>query len=405
LDILTPKDEAEATEAVRAAIANETPLEVLGRGTKRELGRPVAAALGISSAGLSGVSLYEPSELVLRAGSGTSLGEVVNLLKQRGQELAFEPMDYGPLFGDEPLSSSIGGVVAINASGPRRIKVGAARDHLLGFRAVSGRGEAFQSGGRVMKNVTGYDLSKLMTGSYGTLAFLTEVTLKVLPKAPSEATLIFKGLEDGPAISILTEASGLAHDASSLAHIPIHASNSFGSDLAGSALTAIRLEGPEISVEKRRDALIAFFTGGFKLWDSLSEAASRQFWEAVRDVLPIAGLNAHIWRISVAPTHAPGIVETLRRRNVATKGWYYDWAGGLIWLAVEPVGGAYANTIRTAVDEVGGHATLIRAPAGVRSEVAVFHPQPPALAALSARVKASFDPTRILNRGRLRPDL
>ena len=197
-----PAERAEdAADVIKAALANETPLAVTGRQTKDALGRPVAGAHTLSARGLTGIHFYEPSELVVSLGPGTTMRELVDLLDQNHQELAFEPIDYGPLYGHEPLSGTIGGTVAINAAGPRRIKAGAARDHLLGFTAVSGRGDVFQSGGRVMKNVTGYDLSKLMAGSYGTLALLTDLTLKVLPKAEMEETLVLTGLDEAAAVA------------------------------------------------------------------------------------------------------------------------------------------------------------------------------------------------------------
>ena len=403
METFAPRDERETAEVVAAAIANGTPLEVSGAGTMRGLGRPSQAAFHLSSAAISGVTLYEPSELCLRAGGGTPVREIVDLLAQRGQELAFEPIDYGPLFGKEPASGTIGGLIAVNASGPRRIKSGAARDHLLGFRAVSGRGEVFQSGGRVMKNVTGYDLSKLMAGSYGTLAVLTEITLKVLPVAPAEETLVMGGVDDAEAIEILTEASGLPHDVSSLAHLPTSAASSLG--VSQESITALRLEGPPISIAKRKQDLMSHFKARCREFETFEEAQSKQLWGAIRDVIPLAALDADIWRISTAPTEGPGMVAKLLRGNAPLKSWFYDWAGGLVWLATEPAADAHAAAIRAAVDIAGGHATLIRAADAVRASVPVFHPQPPPLAALSARVKASFDPERILNRGRMREDL
>ncbi len=403
METLTPRDERETAAAVAVAIANGTPLEVCGAGTKTGLGRPMAARIRLSTAAMSGVSLYEPSELVLTAAAGTPVRDIVDLLAQRGQELAFEPLDYSALYGKEPMSGTIGGIVAVNASGPRRIKAGAARDHLLGFRAVSGRADVFKSGGRVMKNVTGYDLSKLITGSYGTLAILTEVTLKVLPKAEAEETLLIAGFEDAEAIEVLTEASGLPHEVSSLAHAPAVAAASLGGLLPGQSVTALRLEGPPVSIAKRKHDLIAHFKARGREFHSLDKAGSKTFWAAIRDVIPLAALDAAIWRISTAPTAGPQVVASLTKDGIPLKSWFYDWAGGLVWLAAAVAPDGHASSIRAAVN--GGHATLIRAAESVRSTVPVFHPQPAALAALSARVKYSFDPERILNRGRMREDL
>ncbi len=406
METLAPRDESELTEVVAAALANATPLEVAGAGTKRELGRPMAVEKRVSTRGMSGVTLYEPSELVLTAKAGTGLREIADLLSQQGQELAFEPIDYGVLYGGEPLSGTAGGLVAINACGPRRIRAGAARDHVLGFRGVSGRAEVFQSGGRVMKNVTGYDMSKLMTGSFGTLAVLSEVTLKVLPKAETEQTVVIAGLDDGAGGGILTEASGLPHEVSSLAHVPAEAAKALSGDVCGgAAVTALRLEGPEISVTQRTQDVIDHFRSRVLDFDTLGEGASTTFWSEIRDVVPLAGRTAQIWRISTAPAAGPELISALVSADIGLAAHYFDWAGGLIWLAMEPSADANAVVIRTAVEGAGGHATLVRADDAVRSETPVFHPQPRALAALTARVKTSFDPERILNRGRMREDL
>jgi glycolate oxidase FAD binding subunit len=405
METFAPRDAHEVTDIIAAALANDIHLEVAGHGTKRDLGRPLSAEKCLSTAGLSNVSLYEPSELVLSAAAGTPIREIQQLIGQQGQELAFEPMDYGVLYGKEPMSGTIGGVFAVNASGPRRIKAGAARDHLLGFHAVSGRAGIFQSGGRVMKNVTGYDLSKLMSGSYGTLAVLTEVTLKVLPKAETEETLLIAGFDDAEAIEVLMEASGLPHEVSSFAHVPAAVAGRIEALEPGQSLTALRLEGPEVSVAKRKRDLIDHFKGRRGEFHSLGEAISRIFWTVIRDCAPLASLDAHIWRISTAPSEGAATVAAIRQSGVDVKGWYYDWAGGLIWLATAHAPNANSPAIRAAVDAAGGHATLIRAPGEIRLAAPVFHPQPAALAALSVRVKRSFDPDRILNRGRLREDL
>lgn len=405
METLLPKDEKDLQEVFAAALANEEPVDVVGQGSKSALGRPMTAQRRIGSQAMTGVSLFEPAELVLTAGAGTPLREIVNLLDQQGQQLAFEPIDYGPLFGREPQSGTIGGLAATNAAGPRRIKAGAARDHLLGFKAVSGRGDVFKSGGRVMKNVTGYDLSKLMTGSYGTLAVLTEVTFKVLPKAETEETLLFTGLEDGAAVAVMTEASGLPHEVSSLAHLPSASAASLPDGLpTGASLTALRLEGPAVSVAKRKDDVISHFKAAAGEPEALHGLTSERLWAALRDVVPLAGQDAQVWRLSTAPTEGAALVEAIRAAEVPVTGWFYDWAGGLIWLAVERASDAHAAAIRAAVETVGGHATLIRADDDVRSVTPVFHPQPAALAALTARIKNSFDPAHILNRGRMRDD-
>lgn len=382
MEELAPRDEAELEEAIAGAVAREVPLAVEGEGSKRGFGHAVEAGRRLTAAAMRGVSLYEPAELVLTAGAGTPLREIQGLLDQQGQQLAFEPADYGRILGGPPGRGTIGGAVAINASGPRRIRAGAARDHVLGFRAVSGRGEPFKSGGRVMKNVTGYDLSKLMAGSHGTLGVMSEITVKVLPKPETEETVVFRGLDDAAAVALMTAASGLPAEVSGFAHEP---------DQGGR--TGLRLEGPAVSVASRRESLLARFGGEAEV---LADAASRVFWEDVRDVQPLEGRGEQLWRLSVAPAEGAAIAARLAEAGLPIAGRLFDWAGGLLWLALEA--GRHGAAIR---EGLAGHATCVRAPGAVREAEAVFHPQPPALAALSRRVKESFDPKRILNPGRM----
>ncbi len=251
-----PRDAIEVEFIVRAALAEEKTLEVVGRGTKRAIGRAAQWDATIDLSGLSGVTLYEPEELVLSAKAGTPLAEIEALVAASNQELAFEPMDYGPLLGTAAGAATIGGVLAANLSGPRRIKAGAARDHFLGLSAVSGRGEVFKSGGRVVKNVTGYDLCKVIAGSWGTLAVMTDVTIKTLPKAETEATVLVLNLDDAAAGKAMTAATGSYGDVSAAAHLPAGIAERIAATAAGhAALTAFRLEGVAPSVAQRKAVL------------------------------------------------------------------------------------------------------------------------------------------------------
>lgn len=393
---LTPRDEADLVEIVGEARATRTPLEIVGRGTRRSLGRPVAAATVVDLSGLSGIVLHEPSELVMTARVGTPLAEIRARLEQANQELAFEPPDLAALFGHDPGTGSIGGLVGVGWGGSRRLKVGAARDHLLGFEGVNGFGERFKSGGRVMKNVTGFDLSKLVAGAFGTLAILTQVTLKVLPRPETEETVAILGLGDAEGVALLREASGSPQEVSCLAHLPAGLAGPFG----GTSATLLRLEGPAVSVASREADLLARWRDRGTI-EILGEDASRALWRDLGEAAPIAGGATQVWRISVAPSAGAGLVAALTSAGLPLAGHFWDWAGGLVWLAVEPGADAHAGTIRRAVAAVGGHATLVRAAAEVRAAVPPFQPQPAALAALSARVKAAFDPDGLFNPGRM----
>jgi glycolate oxidase FAD binding subunit len=402
-DDLKPRDAAEVEQAIRSALADGKALEVVGHGTKRAIGRAAQWDATLDLSALTGVTLYEPEELVLSARAGTPLAEIEALVAASKQELAFEPMDYGPLLGTAPGAATVGGVLAANLSGPRRIKAGAARDHFLGFTAVSGRGETFKSGGRVVKNVTGYDLCKLIAGSWGTLAAMTDVTIKTLPRAETEATVLVQNLDDVAARKAMAAATGSFADVSAAAHLPAMAAARIAeTEPAKTAVTAFRLEGVAPSVVERKSVLEKLLAplGGL---GSLGEIASRALWRAIRDVMPFAAAgpsgSRDLWRISTAPTHGPDVGRALAEKAGAEL--FYDWAGGLVWVALPAANDANAPLVRAAVAAAGGHATLIRAPAAVRAAVEVFTPEEPVLAALTARVRAGFDPQGVLNAGRM----
>ncbi|HEX3937510.1 MAG TPA: FAD-binding protein [Xanthobacteraceae bacterium] len=398
-----PRDANDVEQAIQWALGNGKTFEVAGRGTKRGIGRAAQWGATLDLSALVGVTLYEPEELVLSAKAGTPLTEIEALLASRKQQLAFEPIDYAVLLGGETGAGTIGGTIAANLSGPRRIKAGAARDHFLGFSAVSGRGETFKSGGRVVKNVTGYDLCKLIAGSWGTLAAMTDVTIKTLPRAETEETVLVLGAQDDAAIKIMAAAMGSFADVSAAAHLPAAAAARIAETAsAQAAVTALRLEGVAPSVAQRK-GILQNLLAAFGSLGTLDEVTSRALWRAIRDVTPFAAngpLGARdLWRISTAPTQGAKLAEELTRTTQAEL--VYDWAGGLIWAAMPAADDANTTAVHTALAKHGGHATLVRAPAAVRAKVAVFTPQEPVLAALSRRVRDGFDPHGVLNPGRM----
>ncbi len=399
MTIFTPSTPDDVASIVQWAVAQEQPLEIVGHGSKRAIGHPVQAPHVLYVSALSGVTLYEPEELVLSAKAGTPLAEIERLLAESNQRLAFEPMDYGPLLGGEPGRGTIGGVLAANLSGPRRLAAGAARDHILGIEAVSGRGEAFKSGGRVVKNVTGYDLSKGMAGSWGTLAVFTSVTFKVLPAAETETTLVVRGLMEDEATAAMALGLGSSAEVSSAAHLPENiVGRVLDGALTGSPATLLRVEGVGPSVTYRIARLKKLLQPAPSI-EELDPAASRNLWREVRDCIPFADSTKRpVWRVSMAPSQGHRMVAALRMEAGADA--FYDWQGGLIWLRMET--DPEAETVRHLVKRFGGgHATLVRAAPHWRIATPVFEPQPSALAALSARLKEQFDPKGILNPGRM----
>jgi len=382
---IKPRDAKELRQAVEWALAEDATLDVRGLGSKISIGRPTRCKQVLDLSGMSGVVDYAPEELVITLHAGTPLREVEALLAQRNQMLAFEPPDLGPLLGREPGDGTLVGSLMGNFAGPRRISAGAARDHLLGFSGVNGRGEAFKSGGRVMKNVTGYDLSKLLAGSWGTLAVLDQVSIKVLPAPDQTRTLLLLGLDDAAAVRAMCAAMGSPHEVSGAACV--------------SGRTALRVEGVAPSVEARIRGLRELLAGINARMEELGTLDSRTFWREVRDAAPLASQrDTIVWRISCPPTEGPEVVARVRakRPNAAA---YYDWSGGLIWLSLPASSDADHAIVR---EHLSGHATLIRAPEAVRAAVPVFQPLAPALAALSVRVKESFDPKGLFNPGRMR---
>lgn len=389
--IIHPTTEAQACAVVKSVVASGIPLAIRGGGTRSGLGRPSQAASTLSSAGLTGITLYEPAEMVIGARAGTPLSLVQETLAERGQMLPFEPMDHRALLGTEG-APTIGAVAAGNISGPRRINAGAARDSLIGIRLINGRGEAIKSGGRVMKNVTGLDLVKLVAGSFGTLGFLTEVIFRVLPKPERVVTLVWRGLADEAAVGLLSTALGSPFEPFAAAHLPA----GIGS---GEARTLLRLENFSASIEYRAAELAALLAahGGPEM---LEGAGSEALWQDVRDARPFADTQEAVWRLSLAPTNGPRATAAIANALPQAR-WFYDWGGGLVWLAVPDADDAGAAAIRAAIKPLGGHATLVRAPDAIRASVPVFEPLSEPLLRVTAGIKTSFDPAGIFEPGRM----
>ena len=409
--LLKPTDEDQVREAVAGALAAGTPLEVVAGGSKRGFGRATAPSRTLDISALTGITLYEPDELVVTARTATPLAEIAATLDEHHQMLAFEPADLGPLLGAPAAAATIGGVFACNLAGPGRIRHGAARDHLLGFRAVSGRGEPFKSGGRVVKNVSGYDMCKLLAGSFGTLAVMTEVSFKVLPVPEKTRTVLVMGADEAHGVAAMTRALTGPADVSAAAHLPAEIAARSGVSYvaeAASSVTALRIGGPGPSAEVRCAALRTAL-GEFGATEELHGHNSGRLWREVAEVAPLLesgengesanGGEAAVWRVSVPPASGAAVAAAIRSGLECEL--YYDWGGGLIWVRVASGTDAASGAVRGAIEQCGGHATLIRAGDETRRTVPVFQPQDAALAALTARIKDGFDPNGILNPGRM----
>lgn len=405
-ELLRPAAEWELQSMIAKLVSQKRSVEIVGHGALRNAGRAVKSSAVMSTAGLKGVTLYEPTEIVMSARAGTPVYEIESILAARGQMLPFEPIDLGPATGAPGGALSIGGVFATNFSGARRIAVGSARDHLLGVRAVNGRGELFKSGGRVMKNVTGLDVARGLAGSWGTLAVLTEVTFKVAPLPQTMLTLAYPGLPDDLAIEALTVAMGTPLEVSGAVHLPKScASRLQRGKLKGidQSMTLVRLETFSTAIEARRDKL----KSALAVYGAPIELDSEETWTLWSEfrtlsVMPFS-TETSLWRIITLPTKAAEIVFSIRKFMDVVA--FYDWAGALIWLEVPAAADAGAADVRRAVATRGGHATLIRAQPEVRASVDVFEPMRPEIERLTRGIKFAFDPDGLLNRGRMYANL
>jgi glycolate oxidase FAD binding subunit len=381
--ILEPRSEVDVRDAVLDARARKSPLAIRGGGTKQGLGRPVQAAATLSLKNLTGITLYEPAEMVIGAWAGTPLSEVQKALDEKGQMLAFEPPDLRALLGTsgEP---TVGGMVAAGLAGPRRIMAGGLRDSLIGVRFVNGRGEIIKNGGRVMKKVTGLDLVKPQAGAHGTLGVLTECIFKVVPKPPAVATLVFSGLSDAKAVELMCKAMGTPFEPTGTAHLP------------EAGKTLLRLEGFPDQIAYRSGELMKRLGKA----ERVDGQAHDTLWRDIRDARPLAEpVDAAVWRISVPPTQGAAVAAAIGKARECR--WYFDLSGGLIWLATGADEDAGAALIQRAAAGASGHATLVRAPEALRAAAPVFQPQSEAVMRIQRGLKASFDPDGVINPGRM----
>ena len=406
MSILKPSDAKQIAEMISWVVAEDDSLEIVAGATKRALGRPMKTDHVLDVSGLTGIVDYEAPELVLTARPGEPLASIDSELAKKRQMLAFEPPDWRALLGAEG-EQTLGGVIACNLAGPRRVRAGSARDYVLGFSAVNGFGEIWKAGGKVVKNVTGYDMCKLQAGAYGTLSALTELTVKVMPKPETACTIVLNGLADEAAIEALALALNSPFEVSGAAHLPASAARRSKHRVVAAgpgAATALRLEGPRPSVAYRAQALEAMVGRGARLSDSETEA----FWSEVGAAQPFLPAGARIvWRLCPTPSRAPSVARSIQSALQSAE-FFFDWGGGLIWLSLDPEEAgpdASASIVRPVVKSAGGHATLAVASEAIRASVPVFEPLSAGLAELTQRVKKGFDPRGVLNPGRMQDGL
>lgn len=396
MQTVAPRNEAEVADIVRAA-AERTAFEIVSGGTKRAMGRPVEAAAILDVSALSGIVTYEPEELVLCVRAGTPMKDIEAALDEKNQMLGFEPADWGPLFGEESGAGTIAGAVATNACGSRRVRAGAVRDHVIGCRFVNGWGETIKAGGQVIKNVTGFDVAKLMCGAFGTLGVLSEITLRVTPKPAHVATFALKNCAPKDGLAALRRAAGLPVEATGLSYWPAALGGNELGIAAGSGAALVRIEGTRPALGEK----LALLRGAFAGMDQavLGDGATAMLFRGIGDGAVLASCDTDIWRLFVPQSAA---YEALTASGAEF--WYADWAGGGLWLAL-PADEETAKRLRQITMTVGGYATLMRANEGARASLPVFETEAPARAELTKSVKAAFDPKRLFNPGRMYRDI
>ena len=403
-DIFHPDNDSQLVELLQSGLANASRFSIRGKNTKAGFGYSEQAEFGICMNSFNGIIEYEPAELVMRARAGTPLADIEAALAQHNQYLAFEPPKLGKLYDSNATGGSIGGTFMANLSGPRRFLAGAARDHILGIKAVSGRAEVYKSGGNVIKNVTGYDLSKLLTGSWGTLSLVTELSFKVLPAPATTISIGVEGLAADAALKLLSTVAQSALESSGLAFIPaatLAMSDNKGFSSHKENLTLIRFEGSSVSVQERVKSLYQILPGAAATI-RYEDEQSRARWCEIGDtsLLKSTDKNSSIVKLSIAPAQATNIVKLLS--SFAGCHWYADAAAAWFWLSLKNDNAAACiKQLRHALADGGGSVVLYRAPDHIKQEVGIFSEMNEGLMTLTRRLKDSFDPNNILNPNRL----
>ncbi len=394
-----PKDEIEIQQIIKFCYKKNLPIEIVGNQTKLDIGKKMQCAKTLDMSKFSGIIDYKPEELYIKVKAGTPINFVREELKKNKQHLAFEPVNFSKIFKKNSNEGTVGGTLSCNFSGSRRFKVGSARDHILGFKGFNGKGEKIKSGGTVVKNVTGYDLSKLITGSFGTLLAISELTLKVLPLESETKTIIVSGLALEHAIGIMGSAIASSNDPSGAVYYPGNLRNNFVfNDLTHpGSITAIRVEGTKISTEQRINNLTKELVLEDKKLTILDSTQSEIFWEDTRSLKAVSTNDKNILRAVVPPSET---INLLNRLKTFHPNYFLDWGGSLIWLELDYLSSQKIDQIRDRILDVNGYLTVIKSPENVKSSSEIFTIDPIKFK-ISQNIKKSFDPKRIFYPGKM----
>jgi len=398
-DTFKPSSREEIAEIIKNCYKKSIPLEINGKKSKNKIGRNFQSEKTLDLSGYSGIIEYKPEELYIKVKAGTPLKEILEAIEKNNQQLAFEPIDFGFLFEGKSNGGTIGGVVACNFAGPRRFKVGSARDHVLGFQGINGKGEIIKSGGTVVKNVTGYDLCKLVSGSYGTLTVLTELSIKVLPKSESSKTLIINNPHLKKAMEYLGTALSSSTDPSGGVFYPERFENNFVfNDLTHKgALTAIRIEGPTNSVDQRISRLVKELSLLENEYSVLDNFQTDLFWSKTRNLEVFSNLKNNLLRVIVPVSETLNVIQKLKKYEI---NYFLDWGGNLIWLELETISLKILREIKEITQEHSGYFTIIKLEDDLKASADIFTIDPIKYK-ISEKIKKSFDPKRIFNPGKM----
>ncbi len=398
-DILKPSNENDLQEIIKYCYKKDLPIEIVGTGTKNQIGKKLQCAKILDMSNISGILEYKPEELYITVKAGTPIKTVQDELRKNNQHLAFEPINFSQLFKKDSNEGTIGGTLSCNFSGSRRFKVGSARDHILGFKGYNGKGEKIKSGGTVVKNVTGYDLSKLVTGSFGTLLILSEITLKVLPLQTDTKTIIVSGLALEHSMGVMGSAMDSSNDPSGAVFYPSNFRNNFVfNDLTHpGSITAIRVEGTKTSTEERINNLIEDLSLIDKNITVLDNTQSEIFWEDTRNLKVFSKNQKSLLRAVIPASETINLINRLKTFHPS---YFIDWGGSLVWLELDYLSNQKIDQIRKRILDSGGYLTVIKSPENLKSSSEIFTIDPIKFK-ISQSLKKSFDPKRIFNPGKM----
>jgi glycolate oxidase FAD binding subunit len=406
-DIFYPKDELEVSDLVKDFYKKNSSIELTGSNSKNFIGNKTQAANKVSLSKLSGIIEYYPEELYIKVKACTPLQEIEDALEKNDQELAFEPLDFGYIKNGKPNKGTIGGYLSCNYAGSRRFKVGSVRDHVLGFRGVNGKGDIIKSGGTVVKNVTGYDLSKLISGAFGTLVALTEITLKVLPKKQLTNTIVIKVDDRKKIYDFFDKIASSSSEITGAVFLPDEPDDSMfirnketifkfnDLDFTGPYL-ALRLEGDKASInEKTKKITKELDLKKFKI-AILDNYQSSPFWKKINNLELFQNTQNNLLRIVIEPANGSEMMSYLGNKFK----YYIDWCGSLFWVEVPPKKNNKVGEIKKKSIELGGYMTIIKTSEEYDYEETIFTVDPVRLM-ISEKIKKSFDPKRIFNPGKM----